>query len=39
MSADKLSIELEGQNGTAFPLSLGLQIWTVFVCAPNGGSY
>jgi hypothetical protein len=36
---DKLSIELEYQNGTAFPLSIGLQIWTAFVCAPNGGPY
>jgi hypothetical protein len=37
--ADILSIELEYQNGTAFPLSICLQIWTAFVCAPNGGSY
>ena len=38
-SADRLSMELENQNGTAFPLSIGLQIWTAFVCAPNEGSY
>ena len=30
-------MELENQNGTAFPLSIGLQIWTAFVCAPHGG--
>ena len=39
MSVDRLSTELEYQNGTAFPVSIGLQIWTAFVCAPNGGSY
>ena len=26
MSADRLSMELENQNETAFPLSVGLQI-------------
>ena len=39
MYADRLSIELENLNGTGFPLSIGLQIWTAFVCAANGGSY
>ena len=38
-SADRLSMELDNQNETAFPLYIGLQIWTAFVCAPNEGSY
>jgi hypothetical protein len=37
-SADRLSMELENQNEPPSPcLSIGLQIWTAFVCAPNGG--
>jgi hypothetical protein len=27
-------MELENQNGTAFPLYIGLQIWTSWVYAP-----